>query len=444
VVVRPSQNLDTLTQAHPKGTTFWLAPGVHHLGRDEYDQVQPKAGNRYVGAPGAVLSGRHVSRIAFGGQAADVHLEFLTVEDFGRPGDNNNEGAVNHDGGTGWVFSHLTIKHNAGAGVLLGDDNVVESSCLLENGQYGFSAFADDGVQNLALRHNEIARNNTDDWEVRQPGCGCTGGGKFWDVRNASVTGNYVHDNRGVGLWADMNNAGFLFRGNFISDNADEGLVYEVSYNAAVIGNTFVRNGITKGPTIGAFPTGAIYISESGSDPRVATAYSSSFQVAHNTFLDNWGGVVLWENADRFAGSPANPTTDYGTLVNPNVTVSKCGRPELVKTKPYFNDCRWKTQNVKVHDNTFSFDARSLGPHCTQRNACGYNGLFSNYGTYPDWSPYHERVVQKNIAFYQNNTWSDNTYIGPWRFMVFEMGSTAPWDTWRGAPYRQDAGSTLR
>ena len=41
------------TRTRP-GTTFWLAPGTHTLGDDEYDQVTPKDGNIYVGAPGAI------------------------------------------------------------------------------------------------------------------------------------------------------------------------------------------------------------------------------------------------------------------------------------------------------------------------------------------------------------------------------------------------------
>ena len=33
----------------------------------------------------------------------------------------------------------------------------------------------------------------------------------------------------------------------------------------------------------------------------------------------NWSGVVLWENADRFCGSPNNTSTGYCTLVNTSV-----------------------------------------------------------------------------------------------------------------------------
>src|SRR3712207_4377805 len=65
VVVEPVDNeVQRQTAAHPKGATFWLAPGTHTLGEDEYGQVMPKDGNVYLGAPGAVLDGRGLNRYA--------------------------------------------------------------------------------------------------------------------------------------------------------------------------------------------------------------------------------------------------------------------------------------------------------------------------------------------------------------------------------------------
>ncbi len=444
MVVRPAEDVAAVSDRHPEGTTFWLTPGTHHLADGRYSQVQPKDGNRYVGAPGAILDGRRRNQYAFGGSASGVRVEYLTVQRFGSPGESNGEGVVNHDAGTGWVMSHLTIQRNAGAGVLLGDDNVLESSCLRDNGQYGFSAYAPDGVSNITVRDNEITRNNTDDWERRQPGCGCAGGGKFWDARHVVVAGNYIHDNRGPGIWSDTNNAGHLYSGNYISENDAEGLIYEISYNAAVVGNTFALNGRVAGAANPGFPTGAIYLSEAGSDTRVPTEYGSALEVAHNVFLDNWGGVVVWENADRFAGSPYNTSTGYGTLVNPEASLERCSDPELLRRMPYFSDCRWKSQNVRIHDNRFELTRDRVGNACAPERGCGYNALISNYGSAPDWSPYQGTVVQEDITLTQDNRWFDNTYSGPWRFLVHAQDNDVSWEDWRASPYHQDAGSTLR
>ena len=103
-------------------------------------------------------------------------------------------------------------------------------------------------------------------------GCGCTGGGKFWDVRNVKVTNNYVHDNKGVGLWADTNDNNFLFEGNWIEDNDGQAIFWETSYNIA-IRNNVIRHNFSKrgrGGSLGDnFPDAAIYISESGGDERL-------------------------------------------------------------------------------------------------------------------------------------------------------------------------------
>lgn len=444
VVVATSQSLTAAAASRPAGTTFWLAPGKHTLGTGTYDQVQPRSGQVFIGAPGAIIDGQHRNLYAFGGSSSDVTISHITVQNFGSPGDNNNEGVVNHDAASGWKITYSTVKGNAGAGVFLGDNNSVSNSCLQGNGQYGFSAYRPKGVSNVILDHNEIVGNNTDNWEHRIQGCGCSGGGKFWDTSHATVTNNYVHDNRGVGLWADTNNVNFLFSGNYISENDAEGIMYETSYNAAITNNTFVRNAIVKGPQNPGFPASAIYLSESGSDPRAGKAHGSQFLVSGNLFQNNWSGVVLWENADRFSGSPANSSSGYTTLVNPKATIASCSNKAIIRTKPYIDDCRWKTQNVKVQHNAFDFSRAGVSSRCTVANTCGFNGIFSNYGSYPSWSPYLGDVVEDHITFNQGNKFSQNSYQGPWMFVAHAVGNAVTWSGWRGAPYRQDIDSVTK
>ena len=443
IVVQPTQKLDDLVQSRSSGATYWLAPGVHTLVNGQYDQVRPNTGDTFIGAPGAILDGRHINLYAFGGTAANVTISNLTIQNFGSAGDNNNEGVVNHDSARNWTIARNTIQLNAGAGVMIGSDDRVLANCIRNNGQYAFNAYHSNGVTNIVLDGNEISGNNTDDWEKRQPGCGCTGGGKFWETRGAVVTNNYVHDNKGVGLWADSNNADFLFQGNYVSGNDDEGIMYETSYNAAILNNTFVRNALVKGPTNPGFPASAIYISEAGSDSRVAGSYGDRLRISGNVFTDNWAGVVAWENADRFAGSPANTSTGMTTLVNPDVaTVEACSTPSLIATKPYFDDCRWKTQNLLVDHNIFTLNAANV-QGCSVDDSCGLNGLFSNHGTYPSWSPYKGSVIRESITFHQNNVWQNNRYQGPWSFMVYDQATVLPLAKWQAAPFNQDAGSTL-
>ena len=306
---------------------------------------------------------------AFGGNATGVTISYLTVRNFGGEGENQDQGVVNENSVSGWTIDHSTIKDNAGAGVMLGSHNTLSHDCLADNQQYGFNAYSPNGPVGLVLKNNEIAGNDTYNWEAHSPGCGCTGGGKFWEVKNAVIENNWIHDNHSVGLWADTNNRGFEFRNNYISGNYDYGLIYEISYNAVIEQNTFVRNGLKSGPKSHGFPTSAIYISESGSDHRVKGNFSSTFLIAKNSFIDNWGGVILWENADRFCNSPANTSSGTCTLVDPSVATIKSCNATNINQQPYFGDCRWKTQNVLVEDNLFSFKPSDIGPilHAGQR-----------------------------------------------------------------------------
>ena len=443
-IVVPAGNNSSvdLTQS---GKTYWFAPGVHTLGTGQYSQIIPSDNSTYIGGPGAILDGQGKNQYAFTQHARNVTIKYLTIRNFVAP---MNEGTVNHDSGENWTMQYNTVINNGGAGIFVGAGNIASYNCLKDNSQYGFQAYgADGGESNIVLDHNEIVGNNTGDWESRINGCGCTGGGKFWDVRNVRVTNNYVHDNKSVGLWADTNDNNFLFEGNWIENNDGQGIFYETSYNAAIRNNVIRHNLLAVGPerirSGDNFPDAAIYISESGGDARVPydLVGSPTIDISNNLIEDNYNGVTLWENADRFCGSPANTSTSYCTLVNPSVAkLSTCSSTNISKA-PYYSDCRWKTQNVKVHHNTFKMNRANFF-NCST-SMCGRDAIFSNYGTYPSWSPYKADTISQAITYSQGNVFSNNTYVGTWNFTALDTSRFLSPSTWRGAPYNQDAGSTF-
>ena len=427
-------DLATKTSSSPPGTTFWLAPGRHTLGTDQYGQVTPKDGNTYIGAPGAILDGRGLNMYAFVATAKNVTISNLTVRGFIPPVD---QGVVNHDSGEGWIVTDNLMEDNRGAAMMAGVGQRVLRNCLRNNGQYGINAFGG----HLLVEGNEISGNNTDDLEHTLPGgCGCTGAIKFWDVNGADVRNNWIHDNRGTALWADTNDNDFLIENNLIENNDGEGFFLEISYNTVFRNNTLRRNAWVKGREFAErnddFPVAAIYLSEAGGEPRVP-ARTDKVDIYGNVLEDNWSGITLWENADRFCNSPANTSSGYCTrlLDNPE----KCSSPAIDKG-PLYNDCRWKTQRVHIHDNVFRFDPNVVG--CSKGFA-GRMSVLSNWGTVPDWSPYKERVIQDSITFKQDNVWRANTYVGPWSFGAFEAGRELPVPQWQAAPYGQDSGSTF-
>ncbi|WP_225978596.1 right-handed parallel beta-helix repeat-containing protein [Gandjariella thermophila] len=430
-------DLAAKTQASPAGTTFWLAPGTHRLPDDRYAQVTPKDGDTYLGAPGAVLDGRRINQYAFAGAARDVTIRNLTVQGFVAPRD---EGVVNHDSADGWVVEHSTIQHNAGAGLMAGAHQRVRGDCLRGNGQYGMNAYQErGGITGLVVEGNEIVGNNADDWESREPGCGCTGGVKFWAVDGADVRGNWVHDNRGAGLWADTDDNDFLVEGNLIEANDGAAIIYEASYNAVIRNNTIRRNNWVDGRRYAdrgdSFPVATVYVSESGGEPRVR-ARTDRLDISANTLEDNWSGITLWENADRFCNSPANTSSGSCTLLVPDR--SRCTQP-AIDTAPLRDDCRWKTQRVDIHGNRFTLDTSVVGCEVT----CGRMALLANFGSYPDWSPYRGDGVEQAIIARQDNRWHDNAYVGPWTFVAHDTSQVLDHLQWQAAPYQQDQGSTF-
>lgn len=422
---------DTPGRLSAPDTVYWFAPGTHTLPAGKYSQIDPAPGDTYLGAPGAVLSGQGDNYFAFGGTAAGVTIEYLTIQDFGTRGGNGTQGVVNHTSASDWVVDHDTVQHNAGAGVMLGSGDRLESNCLQANQQYGFSAYSTAGtVSGLVVTGNEVAGNATYDWTAVRPDCGCSGGAKFWETQGAVVTGNYVHDNRSVGLWVDTDNTGFDISGNYLAHNWAEAIMYEISYNALISHNTLVDNGWPFGskPTAG-FPEPAIYVSESGAAAAVPGPYSGTFVITDNALVDNWSGVILWENANRFCGDQQDGAC---TLVDPSVyTISSC-RAHLPTAAPsanpdYFDNCRWKTTGVRVTGNRFSFTPGAVGTDCTRQRLCGYTGVFSEYGTV---APFKAWVVPEDLADEQHNVFAGNTYRGPWRFDGFALGVTMTWAQW--------------
>ena len=448
-------------------TTYWFAPGTHTLGTSQYGQIEVGTGDTYMGAPGAIIDGQNKNDYAFTGSYdntanENITVEYLTIKDFIPM---NGGGAVNADGDNGWTEKYDLMEDNTpGAAMMLGGNNVISDNCMTNNGEYGFNGYSyvdenyedtfTGGATNITMTNNDISFNNTQKTDY-----GVEGGGKFWQNGNVVVTGNYVHDNiDSPGLWADTDNAGFLIQNNYFSNNAGPGLMYEISYNADITDNTFVDNAIVDGPTNPGFPTGAIYVSESGGDSGVASNYSGELLIQDNNFNDNWAGVVAAQNANRYSGDGQDPGTldpppgvDMQTWINTDAPTN-CPN-NLTETTPinYHSLCQWRVQNLTVENNQFSFNPSDaiFDGKCTEANSCGQNALFSGYSS---TAAYPEFTICNLVSNDQNNHFLDNTYTGPWTFALFSQGNNASWSQWTTAQSNvvysgdswtaQDAGST--
>jgi hypothetical protein len=485
-------------------TTYWLAPGRHVLGPGIYSQVRPATGDTFLGgydprtSQVAVLDGQGVNASAFDGTATDVTIKYLVIQHF-IP--RSNQYVVNHDDASNWTIEYDTIRDNGaargsslGAALGMGSADIVEHNCLTHNGQYGLNA----GGVGTEFNYNEIAWNGISYFPDDQ--CGCSGGIKYWDATDATIVGNYIHDNYNVGLWVDTDNAGFLIKDNYIADNWAEGIVYEISYNAEITGNILLDNGWGVGSaSAGGFPYGdAIYVNGSGGDPDVASNYAGTFAITDNVLTDNWDGIVIYQNPNRLCGSTANSSTGYCTRGRgAPFTIDSCaahdagGSPS--ERPDYWDGCQWKAANVTVTGNQFNFNpadiATALAPlpeedpsRCpttgaevmqTGSNAsapgvanqywCGFNGMFSlpgsaSSGPAAGWTVCDAIMNLTNSTGESpdNNIWKDNTYSGPWAFQAYAQGhspvqgdisrtsvpTTVNLSGWQ-ATWHQDTGSTL-
>jgi hypothetical protein len=449
IVVPAGSNAALFAYSLPPAKTYWFAHGSHTLGSGEYAQIKPSNNDRFIGARGAVLDGQDANDTAFSGQASDVTIEYLTVEHFTAP---EGQMVVNHDGGADWTIAYNTVKDNPdGAGVGLASGTVVRDNCLTDNGEYGWSALPPGslapasanpltgGAQNITLAGNEVSDNDSallyDNPNGSGIQCGCSGGGKLWMTEGAVISGNYFHNNAGVAIWVDTNNTGTAITGNYIAHNTGEGVTEETSYNFAIKDNTFVGNAIVDGRKLQGFPDIAIYISESGGDSRVPGPLSGKAMITGNVLRNNWGGVALWENSNRFCSDSSD---DACTLVDRAVFTQSSCRANLPTARlntttgsppaDYYDGCRWKTQNVQVTHNTFTYSRAAVGSSCTLRRLCGFNGVFSNYGSS---APYSKFATSNEIAFDQRNIFKDNAYSGPWSFWGWNQSNRVTWRQWQ-------------
>ena len=446
-VVRPGDDLAALTMAQPAGTLFYITAGIYTLPNGP---IGAKAGNQYIGAPGAVIDGQYSVNyqgqysVAFRGSAAGITIKYLTIRNFGASTGKMaamvNKTAVNWSQAGQWTIANNTISNNGGSGVWVVSDSKVVNNCVEGNEQTGVGvpSVTMGRVRNVTIEHNEI-RNNNRSGAIETAGVctGCSGGIKIWNASDVVIKNNAVNNNNGTGIWADNNCIDILIDANVVRNNQKRGIMYEISYNAIISRNYVAGNYVELGASSGSYPHAGIYISESGGDEAVAAALQAEFSpvvdVYDNYVVDNWNGILLWENSGRYCTQ--NDTQNCPPLVTD--PTSQC----VVNLAANADTCRWKTQNVRVHNNTFEMTSASNG-WCPQTNTnCGRNALSANSG--PVGTPYAGAVIQENITRHQNNRYYDNTYIGTWHFSIPEPSRVINVADWQ-ALWSQDDNSVWR
>jgi parallel beta-helix repeat protein len=257
--------------------------------------------------------------------AYDVVIKGVTVEKFAT----SLQAAV-IQGGRGWLVEGVEARLNHAAGI--GGATRMRNNYVHDNGQAGLG-----GSGPMTVAGNEIAWNNY----ARVCPCWEAGGAKWANGSNVSVTGNYVHDNRGPGLWTDGSENHITIARNRIERNADAGVLLEISYDARVSHNVVRRNGT---PGRGWCQTGGIVVAES---PRV--------EVLGNTVSGNEDGICLTQQ-DRGTDPVLGPHRLQDVDVHDNTVVMTTGHSGLIE---YVEDTSYYTsRNNRFRNNTYYLGCR--------------------------------------------------------------------------------------
>jgi Right handed beta helix region len=232
--------------------------------------------------------------VYYGDLAADVSVEYLDIShDL-----HVSTGTIYT--GTGWTITHNDIHDSyssPGYGVAIygGDQGTIEYNCLSKMGDYGVNLFG----SNSKFDYNEIYESNY----KPDPGCGCSGGGKWWGTLNADIVDNaFVDDSPagGIPVWLDNGNSGTLISGNYFYMSYGSAIDSETGFDLNVTGNLFLDGGWGKGSGgCGNNCDGAVGLNSSGGFNVPGSRYENQVLISDNQFVDDWQGIDIWQAGSR-------------------------------------------------------------------------------------------------------------------------------------------------
>jgi Right handed beta helix region len=286
VPILPGESIQAAVNAHGAGTAFLIKAGRHLR-----QSVVPKNGNVFRCEAGAVMDGENATAHAFassGGNPDSVTIVGCRVRRYTPPA---QQGAISASGSlpsqstTGWVLDSVQADSNANGGIRMGHRMTVRRSAARWNSKIGITGVGDG----LVVEATEIAWNNPSG-----TGLGFEAGGTKFALTNGLILrNNFVHHNKGPGLWTDIDNDGYLIEGNRVEDNMQEGIVTEISYSGVIRNNVVKRNGLGDSRSTSWLWGAGIGVHSSG---------GSGLEITGNTVEGNAHGIALIQQ-NRGSGS---------------------------------------------------------------------------------------------------------------------------------------------
>ena len=292
----------TLTANARTSTSPILPFGAYVIGVDNY-QVQSVAGSEATGYTVGVASGGLDTAVAAGtpvyynAPAGDVTVSYL---DISHDVHNGDSGIITT--GAGWTITHNNLHDSYGGnnsgdgdGIVGGDESTIEYNCL---SRLGNNAMAGQGT-NAKWAYNEVYQSAY----TNDPGCGCTSAGKWWATLNTDIVNNAFIDGGYGGsgvIWLDNGNSGTNISGNYFDKAYGSAIGSETGFNLNITNNLFEDGGWGSGNGCGDTNcVGAVDLNSSGGFHVPGSRYDDQVNVSGNQFIDNWGGVDIWESGLR-------------------------------------------------------------------------------------------------------------------------------------------------
>lgn len=266
VDVATSDDLQTKMLASGNGQAFCIKAGVHVITSGS----TPRTGQTFTGEVGAILDGStwvtsdpdEAAIKARNSDTDNIVIRNLVIR-------NMPQGAIDayKDFSDGWVIENNEI-HNNKDGVSLPNSSTLRYNYLHHNegdpngataaewgGSYG--GYQSNGI---LIESNEISYGGYEQ--------------KFLDSLNVIFRYNFIHHNRGDGIWYDGQNSGMEITGNRLEDNGRHGIDYEAGLGGTISSNTVLRSG----------------------DTGIFITTSQNTETFNNTVLDNFRGITYFVN----------------------------------------------------------------------------------------------------------------------------------------------------
>lgn len=307
--------------ANSAGTMFCLS-GIYSI----TGAITPKTGDTFVGEYGAVLDGTgwfttDTTQGAFRAWNANIDnvtIRNLTIQHMPQKGI-----AESGHNSTNWILDAVEVTYCARDAVNVPDYGVLKNSNIHDNPYGGYTLYQ---AHDVVFQHNAIAYNGTEQ--------------KVVGAQRVSFLNNWVHHNKGDGIWYDTDNTGSIIDGNLVEANGRHGIDYEIS------GQGVIRNNIVK----------------TNVDTAIILVTSKDVEVYGNTVSDNYRGIRYYLKCDIQGGGGIG----------------------------------WDLTNDSVHDNTVVVTSRQ--PYAL---ANGINWPSSGSCTAAQTVPYMDG--SKNLTFVNNH-----------------------------------------